>query len=58
MQRYRQLAVEWFNPATGTEMKADPVSAGSTKQTFTPPFAGDAVLVLRDAAIVENSGGR
>jgi Putative collagen-binding domain of a collagenase/Family of unknown function (DUF6298) len=57
MQRSRQLAVEWFNPATGAEMKADPVSAGSTKQTFTPPFAGDAVLVLRDAAIVENSGG-
>jgi hypothetical protein len=53
----RQLKVEWFNPATGAEMKGTPVPAGSTKQVFTPPFAGDAVLILTDAAAGRASGG-
>jgi len=57
MPASRQLAVEWFNPATGAEMKGTPVSAGSTKQAFTPPFAGDAVLILTDAATGRASGG-
>jgi hypothetical protein len=52
----RQLAVEWFNPATGAEMKAGAVAAGSSKQAFNPPFAGDAVLILTDAAAGRSSG--
>jgi hypothetical protein len=52
----RHLAAEWFNPATGAEMKGIPVPAGSTKQAFTPPFAGDAVLILTDAAAARASG--
>ena len=45
----RQLSVTWLNPATGVEIKADPMSAGSPRQSFTPPFAGDAVLLLLDS---------
>lgn len=46
----RSLSVEWFNPATGQAMTAKPVAAGSTTQTFTPPFSGDTVLYLVDTA--------
>jgi hypothetical protein len=57
MAASRQLAVDWFNPATGAEIRAAPVSAGSTAQPFTPPFAGDAVLILTDAATSRSSNG-
>lgn len=40
------LAVEWFDPTTGTTVQAAPV-AGGKRQTFVPPFAGDAVLYLK-----------
>lgn len=43
-----KLAVEWFNPTTGTTTSQSPVAAGSTSQSFTPPFSGDAVLYLVD----------
>ena len=46
----RKLAVEWFNPSTGTAITAQPVAAGSSSQSFTPPFSGDAVLYLHDIA--------
>jgi hypothetical protein len=48
MPRSRMLAVEWFNPAIGTTISQNPVSAGSSSQSFTPPFSGDAVLYLVD----------
>jgi hypothetical protein len=44
----RKLAVEWFNPATGTTTMQNPVAGGSAYQSFTPPFEGDAVLYLVD----------
>ena len=50
MSSARQLTVEWFNPATGAEVAGTPVAAGSHAQMFTPPFSGDAVLYLVDAA--------
>jgi hypothetical protein len=42
-----QLAVEWFNPATGMIETGEPV-AGGAEHTFTAPFAQDAVLYLYD----------
>jgi len=44
----RRLVVRWLNPTTGAEMKGDAVAGGSARQTFTPPFDGDAVLLVRD----------
>lgn len=46
----RTLSVTWLNPATGEEIHGKPVAAGSTAQRFAPPFSGDAVLYLVDAA--------
>jgi hypothetical protein len=48
MEGSRKLSVEWFNPATGAASAGDPIPAGSTSQSFTPPFDGDAVLYLAD----------
>jgi hypothetical protein len=53
-----RLSIAWFNPATGAETRADPVSAGSPHKAFTPPFAGDAVLLLMDTAGDGNSERR
>ena len=50
MHRARTLKVEWFNPATGKTIVKSAIASGSSSQTFTPPFAGDAVLYLVDAA--------
>jgi uncharacterized repeat protein (TIGR01451 family) len=50
MSSSRMLNVEWFNPATGATTVVSPIAAGSSSQSFTPPFAGDAVLYLVDAA--------
>jgi hypothetical protein len=50
MSNAKSLAVEWFNPSTGTVIAGQPVPAGSSAQAFTPPFAGDAVLYLVDRA--------
>jgi Putative collagen-binding domain of a collagenase len=50
MPRSRKLAVEWFNPSTGGVIVKDPIQSGSSAQSFTPPFSGDAVLYLVDAA--------
>jgi hypothetical protein len=38
--------VEWFNPATGVKTAAPSVHGAGTR-SFTPPFAGDAVLYLK-----------
>jgi hypothetical protein len=48
MPSSRKLAVEWFNPATGTTFSDGPLAAGASRQSFTPPFSGDAVLYLVD----------
>jgi hypothetical protein len=50
MSGSRMLAVEWFDPSTGESRAGKPIPAGSTAQRFTPPFSGDAVLYLSDAA--------
>ena len=49
MASSRTLAVECFNPSTGTTTTGDSVVAGSSS-SFTPPFSGDAVLYLVDSA--------
>jgi hypothetical protein len=46
----RTLAVEWFNPSTGATIAGSPIRSGSSSQSFTPPFSGDAVLYLVDTA--------
>jgi len=38
--------LEWFNPATGRVAGTDTVSLATETHTFTPPFSGDAVLLL------------
>ena len=43
-----QLAVEWLNPATGAKLNGGTVSGGAVR-SFSAPFAGDAVLYVRDA---------
>jgi hypothetical protein len=50
MSSARRLAVEWFNPATGATISGDSIAAGSSLQSFSPPFSGDAVLFLVDTA--------
>jgi hypothetical protein len=46
----RTLNVEWLNPSTGAIITGGTVNGGSASQSFTPPFSGDAVLYLVDAA--------
>jgi hypothetical protein len=46
----RKLALEWFNPSTGATIAGKPIPSGSSSQSFTPPFSGDAVLYLMDTA--------
>ena len=48
MSASRRLAVEWFNPSTGATIVGNSIRAGSSSQSFTPPFTGDAVLYLVD----------
>jgi hypothetical protein len=48
MPNSRKLAVEWFNPSTGALTTVAPVPAGSSAESFTAPFGGDAVLYLVD----------
>ncbi len=48
MPASRKLAVEWFNPSTGSTIAAKPIPAGSASHAFSAPFAGDAVLYLVD----------
>jgi Protein of unknown function (DUF4038)/Concanavalin A-like lectin/glucanases superfamily/Putative collagen-binding domain of a collagenase/Fibronectin type III domain len=50
MPSSRTLSVEWFNPSTGATTTAASIPAGSSSQSFTPPFSGDAVLYLADTA--------
>ncbi len=50
MPASRKLSVEWFNPSTGVAIPGDPIPAGSSPQSFNPPFNGDAVLYLVDTA--------
>ncbi len=50
MSSSRTLKVEWFNPATGVTTAGASIPAGSSSQSFTPPFTGDAVLYLVDSA--------
>jgi hypothetical protein len=58
MSASRRLSVEWFNPSSGISIVADPVSAGSSSQSFSPPFSGDAVLYLVDTTGHATSSGR
>ena len=45
------LRVEWLNPASGARSVGPSVAGGSSSQTFTAPFSGDAVLYLSDVAL-------
>lgn len=38
--------VEWFNPATGQTTNGGTMTLAAGQRTFTPPFTGDAVLLL------------
>jgi hypothetical protein len=38
---------EWFNPATGAVGDTGMITVGAEQHTFTPPFSGDAVLLLQ-----------
>jgi hypothetical protein len=58
MSSARTLAVEWFNPSTGTAIAGKPVPSGSPAQVFTAPFSGDAVLYLVDMTAQSTSGRR
>lgn len=58
MSRSRRLSVEWFNPSTGDAITGEPIPAGSSSQTFSPPFSGDAVLYLVDTVGHATSAGR
>lgn len=58
MPNSRSLTAEWFNPATGATIAGAPVQAGSSAQSFTPPFGGDAVLYLVDTAGHATASGR
>jgi len=58
MSSARTLAVEWFNPSTGSAIPGEPVPSGSSAQVFTPPFSGDSVLYLVDTAGHSTSGMR
>jgi len=44
------LNVEWLNPSSGAITIGGTITGGSSSQSFTPPFSGDAVLYLVDAA--------
>jgi hypothetical protein len=46
----RTLNVEWFNPSTGAVTSGGAITGGSASRSFTPPFGGDAVLYVLDAA--------
>jgi len=46
----RTLNVEWLNPSTGAIVNGGTISGGSGSQSFSPPFGGDAVLYVVDAA--------
>lgn len=37
---------EWFSPATGSVVATGAITLGAEQHMFTPPFAGDAVLLL------------
>jgi hypothetical protein len=58
MPRSRRLALEWFDPSTGATTPGNSIPAGSSSQSFTPPFGGDAVLYLVDEAGHATSRGR
>jgi Putative collagen-binding domain of a collagenase len=55
MPSSRSLAVEWFKPSDGASIAGKTISAGSSSQSFTPPFSADAVLYLSDTAGHETS---
>ena len=56
MSASRTLSVEWFNPSTGAAITGVPIPAGSSSQSFSPPFSGDAVLYLVDTKGHATSG--
>jgi hypothetical protein len=42
------FAVRWYDPRTGRFYEGNPITGGNVAQPFTPPFAGDAVLYLKN----------
>jgi len=46
----KTLTARWYDPRTGVFRAAGEVAGGDAARTFTPPFAGDAVLHLKCGA--------
>ena len=46
----RTLNLEWLNPSSGALTTGETIARSRTNQSFTPPFSGDALLYLVDAA--------
>jgi hypothetical protein len=46
----RRLNFEWLDPSDGTITQGGSLNGGASAQSFTAPFAGDAVLHVWDAA--------
>lgn len=43
----KTFSVEWFNVTTNAAIAGPTVTGGSARQSFSPPFSGDAVLYLK-----------
>lgn len=50
MPNSRTLAIEWFDPNTGTVIPGIPIAAGHPSRLFIPPFNTDSILYLVDTA--------
>jgi hypothetical protein len=46
------LNAQWLNPSTGTTTPTATITGGSPAQTFTAPFAGDAILHIWDTTTI------
>ncbi|MBV8716470.1 MAG: hypothetical protein JOZ65_15505 [Chloroflexi bacterium] len=47
----RTFNVEWLNPSNRARVNGGTVAGGSSAQSFSPPFGGDAVLYLVDNGV-------
>jgi hypothetical protein len=47
-----EYGYEWFDPSAGSVASSGTLTASGGTQAFTPPFEGDAVLYLRNEAVI------
>src|SRR5207253_972543 len=50
MPNSRKLAVEWLDPTTAAAIPQSPIIGGSSAQSFSAPFRGDALFCAVDVA--------